>query len=472
MNMDSFVKLRWSLSGLRLFQGNLIGTLALLLLFWVPASAQDRETLAKSAYTAAYEKVLDQDWHEVRSACSRLLQDFPESVWTDDGYFWICYAEERLGTPRVDSFECFEQLVASYPDSEWADDARRNLVRLGEALAQEGYGSYRDRVELLGEAAEATENLEVLVALGQLDDPQSVNVVLRKIDRTDDPVLRARMVGSLENVDSEEVIGTLRLLVENDPATEVRLTALETLGDLGETTSGYLVQVAGDSRQLGELRQVALDELSDDPASPELLRTLRQIVVEEAEGPIVAAAAEVLGDLSDPIALEILDAGLRVERDPAVRGVSLTAVAEYESKEATEILLRAITEAPRDESSLLAAVLLAEHKSSEALAALEALVQPEFPLPLRLAALEGLSDFESKAASEAIAGVLKNGHERELVVAAIRAAGRNGHNAGIDGLVEVALASEDSETVDLVIDALEDIGGPMAREAIRSLAQR
>ncbi|MBZ0111953.1 MAG: HEAT repeat domain-containing protein [Thermoanaerobaculia bacterium] len=398
----------------------------------IPAVAQ---ASAPAAYQAGYQHVVDHAWQEAVDQFSRYLQEQPASRWADDAQFWLCYCGERLAASSEASFECYAELIEGFSTSEWVDDARNSLIRLAAALSREGAPDYMDRARDLGRGSADEEAMEVLELLGRLDEAGSVGRVLEQIGRTRDPQLRVRLVDALEDIDRPEVVSALESLVIMDSVLMVRMTALETLGDLGATTQAFLIQVAGDSTQPSELRVVALDELSNDPASPELLKMLRSVALDESATSTALWAIEILGDLEDPSALRTLAEVLSSVRDIRLTVKALAAVSEYESPTAFS--------------------MLADH------------VGPQYPDAVRLAGLEGLADVESERAALTVVEVLFSQPVAQVRDAAIIAAGRIGDDAAIDALLETARLSPDPGVSRLVEDALEDIGSRRAREALR-----
>ena len=142
------------------------------LLLW-PAIGLARDDA--DAYRGGYQHVLDEDWPAATSAFRDLVAKYPESDWTDDATFWLCYAEEKSGKNAEASFGCYQGFTDDYPDSEWTDDAERNLVRLARRLAQQGKPEYRDRIRDLEEDVDDEKLLTVLMALAEIfSDPLNI----------------------------------------------------------------------------------------------------------------------------------------------------------------------------------------------------------------------------------------------------------------------------------------------------------
>lgn len=76
----------------------------------------------------------------------RLAGDQPSSPWADDARFNVCRSYERLAPgPRLDqqytqsAIDHCSALIAYYPDSEFADEARELIVQLTGRLAEKEY---------------------------------------------------------------------------------------------------------------------------------------------------------------------------------------------------------------------------------------------------------------------------------------------------------------------------------------------
>lgn len=76
----------------------------------------------------------------------RLAGDQPSSPWADDARFNVCRAYERLAPgPRLDqqytqsAIDHCSALIAYYPDSEFAGEAREIIIRLTSRLAEKEY---------------------------------------------------------------------------------------------------------------------------------------------------------------------------------------------------------------------------------------------------------------------------------------------------------------------------------------------
>ena len=133
--------------------------------------------------------------------------------------------------------------------------------------------------------------LAILVALGEIGDERSVDIIFQRLDTTDDEHLRARIVEVLEDVESPRAVDKLETLAKSDPSPRVRIAALEALDDRGDSDPLPLLrEVVADPGQPLRVRIEALDEIGD--------RTCHQPVQEVAHRP---AQNERQGDEEQPL---------------------------------------------------------------------------------------------------------------------------------------------------------------------------
>src|SRR5919106_3472629 len=89
-----------------------------------PGPAAEGSEAAK-AYNKAYGYVLDEKWSEATQAFQNVIRQHPNSPYTDDSNFWICFSKQKQ-KKLEESVKCYESFVTHYPKSEWSDDAQSN----------------------------------------------------------------------------------------------------------------------------------------------------------------------------------------------------------------------------------------------------------------------------------------------------------------------------------------------------------
>ncbi len=291
------------------------------------------------AYREGYNLVLNGDWEAASNAFAALIRNHPNSSWVDDAAFWQCYSAGELNQDAETVFQCYDELTRNYPRSEWRDDAKRAMVRLASELDRSGKSRYRERVKDFGDDDDGRELLQVLVALAEIGDERSVDIVLDRLSSTQDEHLRARMVEVLEDVNSPKVEAQLMSLLNNDPSELVRVAAVEVLSDHDNINAmGLLRQIAEDTSQPTRVRVEALEEVSDH-RPPDGVTFLRALALDDDERVALEAISE-LSDIETDAALQALVELQRSIPDAKRRARIINRIEDYESEAAANALLQ------------------------------------------------------------------------------------------------------------------------------------
>ena len=96
------------------------------------AQADPNETDTQK-YQQAYNYILEENWQKALTAFESFIQQYEKSPYLDDAHFWHCFAMEKTGASDEDVFKCYQDLIKTYPKSQWTDDAERNLITLTQA---------------------------------------------------------------------------------------------------------------------------------------------------------------------------------------------------------------------------------------------------------------------------------------------------------------------------------------------------
>ncbi|MEM6796763.1 MAG: HEAT repeat domain-containing protein, partial [Acidobacteriota bacterium] len=329
---------------------------------------------ASKAYRAGYNLVLDENWRGAVDAFDDLVRSAPRSEWADDASFWRCYAREQLGQDDAEVFGCFEQLLELYDDSEWLDDALSTMVRLAKRLELQGQPEFRKR---MGDFEDEVDDslLSILIALGEIGDERSVEVILEHLDKTRDEQTRARIVETLEEAESRKAIDKLLALLADDPSERVRLAALETLANHDTFDAGAeLRRLVTDSSQPTFLRLAALVGLGPTAADAGTLELLRTPAL-GADDELALAAIDALGDTDSERAVEILTGILGQSPVTERRYEAVDALEDLHFSSAVEALLNVAREDPDPRLRRLALEALGEMETEESRDALISLLK-------------------------------------------------------------------------------------------------
>jgi len=336
-----------------------------------PALAAADAAASAQAYRRGYDLILDEDWKGAVAAFDDLVAKYPGSDWVDDAAFWSCYARRQAGTPPPEAFACYEKLLARHPKSEWSDDARRAMVRLAKEIDRP---EYREKVRDFGQDEDGDRLLAVLVALGEIGDERSVEVILERLDATEDEHLRVRIIDVLEDLESPRVHAKLEETIRTDPSPRVRIAAVDALSESSVDAVALLQEIVKDPGQPSAVRREALDELNDHEP-PGLVSFLKEVALDSDESlaleaidelgdveseeavralaeilkrtPDVGRRIEVLGTLEDfeiDLAVEALLEVARKDPDPRMRRAATESLGDMETPAAREALIRLLQE--------------------------------------------------------------------------------------------------------------------------------
>lgn len=207
------------------------------LLLAAPATAQNRGAdayqRAVEAYQRAYDLVLDEQWRDAVGALDAFAKAHARSDYADDAAFWYCYARERDTNDAEDAFGCYRRFTERYPESQYDDDARSNLVRLGRRLARNGKPEYEALVRSMQGSADDEVRLAALEALWQVGDDEALAAVLDLYDAGQGVTFKKKLVYVLGQFEDRRAHEQLKTIALNDPEASVRKEALFWLAEEG-----------------------------------------------------------------------------------------------------------------------------------------------------------------------------------------------------------------------------------------------
>ena len=103
-------------------------------------------------------------------ALTETLKTMDKRVRPEPGQdFWNGYWD-RL-SQRMEEERVGQEFINAYPESEWADDARSNMVRLGRDLARHGRPEYEAKIQAMEEGQETDVRLAALYASRTSETP-------------------------------------------------------------------------------------------------------------------------------------------------------------------------------------------------------------------------------------------------------------------------------------------------------------
>ena len=283
--------------------------------------------------------------------------------------------------------------------------------------------------------------------------------LIEALESEENPEVRANLVHTLGDLESEVSLEALGRVLGEDPDLEVRRMAIWALGEMSSPASiPQLLQAIDDEDTEVRSRVAwALGEIDDPAAVPALSRMLAIEKDPEVKRKLVWA----LGEIEDVAALEGLSEAMS-DTDVEVRRMAAWALGELEDPRALTALLKA-TNDEDVEVRRKVAWALGESEDMLALEALSRFVKDEDE-GVRSMAVRGLGELGSPLAVSALMELFKD-ESRDVRAKAAWALGEIESKEAVPGLL-MMINDEDVEIRRQVVYALGEIGDPEAVVAL------
>jgi HEAT repeat protein len=487
-----------------------------------PAAAGNDEA---QSYGKGYEFIQDQSWAKAIVAFQEHIKKYPKSSYIDDSQFWICFAKEKQGQLE-ESYNCYKSFTSSYPKSEWANDAKSNMIKIGVQLKKSGV-----LIDMKQFDKEEDDDVRMMAMRALLENGNaSPEDALLYYKSEKNPEARSKIVYMLADMESPEITIKLGEIAISDPDQNVKKSAVNALGDRGKEgvpalkkvltsnsdievrkASLYALANTGDPAIVGILAQVAKTDANEelakasvyalaDQGSKEAIEAMQGVLAgvksTEVRKSVVYALADhnaitlpmllnlALND-TDPelrknavYAITELEGGDRFEalkqvfyksKEEEVRKAALYAIMDHMDPKAQSFLVDVAINDPNEEVAKAAVYSLADHLKSSDVSILLDLVQKAKSQEVRKAAIYKAIDMGGKESVSILAQFLKQNPDPELKVTAIRALGESGSDEAIPVLLNLAKTDPDKQIRMAAVQSLGEIGTPKAKEALRQL---
>ncbi|UCD38976.1 MAG: HEAT repeat domain-containing protein [Fidelibacterota bacterium] len=274
---------------------------------YVRVSNEERKQIAQ-AYKAAYALILGEVWQDALTTLEAFLAQYGTNSYTDDARFWICYAMERLDYPDTELFEVYHKFIQEFENSQWTDDAKANLFKIGQRLVQKNRKNREQYGPIVDELKQDYDNevmIHTLYVLRRIRDEQSLAAVLKLYREMKDAEMRKKIVFELRFYDFPSVIDELQEIAAKDPDPKVREVAITTLGRFSSTAViKPLRSILKSSESPDERRAAVLALVRVD--SDEIVPILLDVARNDVHVKVRTEAVSTLSRLGTPAAQEAL----------------------------------------------------------------------------------------------------------------------------------------------------------------------
>lgn len=197
---------------------------------WGQRTQVDPNQTDTQSYRKAYDYILEENWDKTLTAFETFIQQYEKSPYLDDAHFWHCFAMEKTGARDEDVFKCYQDLIKTYPKSQWADDAKRNLIAVAKRLSDMGKTGYGAIVKAMQKSEDKEIALTAISALREIGSERALDALAGLYTSTQHRAVREEIIFTISQFKSPKVVPSLTKIVKDDPDRHMREKALFWLG--------------------------------------------------------------------------------------------------------------------------------------------------------------------------------------------------------------------------------------------------
>ncbi len=332
---------------------------------------------------------------------------------------------------------------------------------------------YQSRVRNFSRRRDSADD-ELLTLVGALRNDERVSeILIQRLESTDNPNLRSRIVMLLEDLPGDDITSTLLDVVDNDESEQVRNAAILVLLDRDDESSrDRLLSIVSDDSYPLSIRTEIVGEL-DDWESDDAISTLSDILQNETDPRIVSEAADALSDIETIESMEVLTTAFMAVESPELKQEILDEIADMDFDIVVQFLTEvAVSTEFDDETAATAIEGIADREDNFAVAALDTIYASTDNRQRKLAALDGLGDTETRQAVEYLTQIIDQEQDPQLLAGAVRALGDTEHVRAIQPVIETYRNSDNELVRNSAVRALRRLEDyPQAIEAMLEILE-
>jgi len=374
--------------------------LSLLLILVLLCAPQRSRAQAAEAYQKANDLMLDEKWGQAETAFSDYIAGYPKSKRIDDARFWMCYAKEQQDPVSEAAFACYKGFVQRYSRSNYADEARANLIGVGQRLAKAGRPGYRSQIERYRRQDNDEVALAALYALRNIGDDEALTAMLDAYDRGGTE-LRKKIVYMLADFDVPEVTAKLIKIAMNDSSVEVQKSAVYALGNVDRETevSKALSEILASKANV-EVRKAALYAMGNTESN-DIIPTLAQTAKSDPNAELAKTAAYALGNIDGEASSKALQSIMLEARSREARKAALYALGNRDGTTALTFLQAAAVNQDDPEIQKAAVYAIGNMDGVKATGALREIFDKAKSREVKKAVLYAMSNQDDEKATRA-----------------------------------------------------------------------
>jgi HEAT repeat protein len=372
-------------------------------------------------YRSGREALNQRRYREAAEAFGQLTDEYPESGYAADAYYYQAFALYRSGRPSEleEALAALEYLNEQYPDAANRGDAERLRVRIEGAMAQRGDAASARRLVDQASGPCTGEDYEIramaLSALMNMDSEKAVPILREVLQSSDEcGELRVQAVFLLSQHVTDETVEILLDLAHRnpDPDPEVRAQAVFWLSQVDRPEAIDALESILRSSSDPELQERALFALSQhgDERATGILREY----AERGDAPEEQRAKAIFWlSQNEALGLDYLIGLWPTVQSPELREGILFGVSQSDDERAGAWLIERAQDTSLDMELRKNALFWAAQRDVS-VAELRSLYETMPDREMREQVLFGLSQMDSPEAVDALMEIARNDPDPEL----------------------------------------------------------
>lgn len=208
---------------------------------WGKDTPADPNRTDTQSFQKAYDHILEENWDVALKAFETFMQQFEKSKYFDDAHYWHCFAMEKTGAKDEDVFKCYQNLIKTYPKSQWTDDAKRSLITVAKRLSDSGKTEYGKIVKAMQESENKEIALTAIMALRQIGSERALDALAGLYSSTQHRAVREEIISTISQFKSPKVVPSLTKIIKEDPDRHMREQALFWLSQKSKSKEAILL---------------------------------------------------------------------------------------------------------------------------------------------------------------------------------------------------------------------------------------
>jgi HEAT repeat protein len=330
----------------------------------------------KKAYETAYSFVTEENWSEALPALEAFIQKYPDGVYTDDAGYWYCYTLEKSDEDPEACYDCYEEFMEKYEDSNWIKTAKSRQIILSKKLEKLGKKEYAEELESYKENGDSDIVIEAIYALASRNSDKSVEKLLDIYKKKDSKRIRDAVVFALYNSPSAKAQDFLFEIakIEKDP--KAQKNAIFWVGQKGGERAMKLLQEIIYGNYSIEVRKEAIFTIASgsDSDNEKRVDILLDIMKKVDNSRLKNETIFYLGQKKSPKVIKFFEEQAFANNSLETLKALVFALHENKTPESLDLLIKIAKKHPNMKIRKEAIFWLGESKDEKALKAIEEII--------------------------------------------------------------------------------------------------